>query len=84
MQSVLDSLTISYTIRLTSFGPLLVAFQDGKVCMLNQMSNEIDLFTALENKFPPSIYMHQDISMDPTNPLQRHVDSILQILDKPA
>jgi methylphosphotriester-DNA--protein-cysteine methyltransferase len=84
IQSVLNSLTIFYTIRLTSFGPLLVAFQNDRVCMLNQMANEINLFTALENKFPPSIYMHQDISMDPNNPLQLHVESILQLLDKPA
>ena len=87
MSNTTNKIDIQYTIRDTSFGPLLIALQNGKVCMVNQSGDETDLLAALENKFPSALYNHLNVNgtgLLSNDPTQHHIEVILKVLDKPV
>jgi hypothetical protein len=87
MSNIESKTDIQYTIRETSFGPLLIAIQDGKVCMINQSGDESDLLAALEDKFPSALYNHLNVggvTLSVNDPTQQHIEAIVDLLDKPA
>ena len=87
MSNISSKIDLQYTIQDTSFGPLLIAFQDGKVCMINQSGDLSDQLAALETKFPSALYNHLNISgmgSLSNDPTQRHIDVIVKVLEEPA
>jgi hypothetical protein len=84
---ILNRTKIEYTIRATAFGPLLIALQNGQVCMLNQGGTETELLAVLENRYPSSLYLHSNISDSPSIEIDsttRRIEAILDAVDMPA
>lgn len=82
---MLKKTVIQYTVRSTSFGPLIIAFEDGKVCMVNQPGPNVDPAAFIEEKFPSLLYEHKLINgngTDPTDPIHNHIAAIMDTLEK--
>jgi hypothetical protein len=81
-----DDVVIRYTIRDTTFGPILIAFKGGKVCMVHQSGTEVELLVALEDKFPSILWQHTRIDDSQTSttadPFSEYADMIMGLLDR--
>jgi hypothetical protein len=85
LDAMLKKNVIQYTVRHTSFGPLIIAFEDGKVCMVNQPGPDVDPAVFMEEKFPSLLYEHNLIdgnSTDPSDPIHGHIAAIMGTLEK--
>lgn len=80
-------LVIYYSIVDTTFGTLLVAFQDESVCKLELRSGETELMASLETAFPSMYYVHAHISLAgkmPAAMYQQRIDAVVSALEFPT
>lgn len=80
----LDKIPVSYTIRQTLHGALLVAFKDAQICRLELGETEAELLTHLEEGYPGWLYTYSPIAGDNTETMNQRVASIVEALERPT
>ncbi|KAK5171818.1 uncharacterized protein LTR77_003454 [Saxophila tyrrhenica] len=82
----LRDMIIYYDILATSYGPLLVAFHDRKVCKL-ELGTDEELMARLDEEYPALLYIHSGIHQAPqqdANAFHEQIDTIITALENPC
>ena len=78
---------IFYNIIETTFGHLLVAFQNGQMCKMELGNNETELLESLEVIFPPLYHLHSPVdlaSAEDAVMFQQQTDAVVEALEQPS
>jgi hypothetical protein len=83
----LNMFVIFYNIIETTFGLLLVAFQNGQVCKIELGNSEMELLESLELAFPPLYHLHSPMelaSAAEAAAFQQQTDAVVEALEQPS
>ena len=78
---------VYYTVIETTFGLLLVAFQDRHICKLELGTTEIELLQSLELCFPSLSHLHSPVESannDDAFAFQQQVNAVVEALEQPS
>ncbi len=82
-----DMFVIYYSLIETTFGLLLVGFQNGQVCKIELGSSELELLESLGLTFPPLYHLHLPLelaSADEAAVFQQQIDAVVEALEQPS
>lgn len=78
---------IFYNIIETTYGHLLVAFQNNQVCKIELGNSDTELLESLELAFPPLYHLHSPIelaSAKEAEAFQQQTDAVVEALEQPS
>lgn len=78
---------VFYNVLETTFGRLLIAFQNGQVCKIELGNDEMELLESLEIAFPPLYHLHSPVELASAADaivFQQQTDAVVEALEQPS
>ena len=82
-----EAFIIYYVTIETTYGLLLVVFQNRQICKLELGASERELLESLELSFPPLYYIHSPADLatgDNATAFHQHISTVVEALENPS